>query len=83
MISLQAVDDFTLLVHHVIVFERALANLEIVLLDPLLRGLDGPVQQRMRQLLALFEPDFFHHLHDPVGTEQPHQVVLQRNEEMR
>ena len=32
----EAVDDFALLVHHVVVFERAFADLEVVLLDALL-----------------------------------------------
>ena len=78
----EAVNDFALLVHDVVVFERAFADLEVVLLDALLRLLDGTVQQRMGQLLALFQADPLHHFHDPVRTEQPHQIVFQRNEEM-
>ncbi len=37
----EAVDDFALLVHHVVVFEGAFAALEVVLLDPFLGLLDG------------------------------------------
>ena len=38
----QRVDDLALLVHHVVVLEQALAALEVLLLDPLLRLLDRP-----------------------------------------
>ena len=79
----EAVNDLALLVHHVVVFERAFADLEIVLLDALLRLLDGTVQQRMRQFLAFLEAHSFHHFHDAVGAEQPHQIVLERNEKVR
>ena len=79
----EAIDDFALLVHHVVVFEGPLANLEVVLFDPFLRLLYRAVQQRMGQLLALLEANPLHHLHNPVGTEQPHQIVFQRDEEMR
>src|SRR2546425_8796776 len=36
----EAVDDFTLLVHHVVILKRAFANLKVVLLDALLRRLN-------------------------------------------
>src|SRR5439155_1985896 len=78
----EAVNDFALLVHDVVVFERAFADLEVVLLDALLRLLDGTIQERVGQLLALFQADPLHHFHDPVRTEQPHQIVLERNEEV-
>src|SRR2546425_374627 len=79
----EAVDDFTLLVHHVVILKRAFANLKVVLLDALLRRLNRSVQQRMLQFLAFFEPDALHHLHDAVRTKQPHQIVFERNEEVR
>ena len=79
----ETVDDFALLVHHVVVLERAFAALEVVLLDALLRLLDGFVEHEMLQLLPLLQAHFLHHLDNPVRTEQPHQVVLQRNEKMR
>jgi len=45
----EAVNDLALFVHHVVEFERAFADLEIVLLDALLRLLNGTVQPGMRQ----------------------------------
>jgi hypothetical protein len=78
----EAVDDLALLVHHVVVFERAFALLEIVLLDALLRLLDGTVQQRC-SVPGLPPGPFSPSFHDAVGTEQPHQIVLQRNEKVR
>ena len=37
----------------------------------------------MLQLLAFLKTHLLHHLHDAVGTEQAHQIVLQRNEKVR
>ncbi len=79
----EAVNDFTLLVHHVVELQRAFADLEIVLLDAFLRLLNGTVQPRMRQFLAFFQAHALHHFHNAVGTEQPHQVILQRNIKVR
>ena len=79
----EAVNDFALLVHHVVVFERAFALLEIVLLDAFLRGLDGAIQQRMLKLLAFFEAHALHDFDNAVGTEQAHQIVFERDEKVR
>ena len=79
----EAVNDLALFVHHVVEFERAFADLEIVLLDALLRLLNGTVQPRMRQFLAFFKPHSFHHFHNAVGAEQPHQIVFERDEKVR
>ena len=78
----EAVDDFALLVHHVVVFERALADLEVVLLDALLGLLDRAVEQRVLQLLPFFEAHLLHVFDDLVRAEQAHQVVLERDEEV-
>ena len=79
----EAVDDFALLVHHVVVLERAFADLEVVLLDALLRLLDGAVEQRVLQFLAFFQAHLLHVLDDPVRAEQAHQIVFERDEEVR
>ena len=52
-------------------------------LDALLGGLDGTVEQRVLELLALLEAHALHHLGDALGTEEAHEVVLQRDEEVR
>src|SRR4051812_5336954 len=79
----EAINDFALLVHYVVVFQRAFALLEIVLLDPLLRRLDGTIEQRMFKLLPFFETDALHDFHDAVRTEEPHEIVFERDKEMR
>ena len=79
----ETVNDFALLVHHVVVFERAFAGLEVVLLDAFLRGLNGAVEQRVLQLLAFLKADAFHDLHDAIGAEEAHQVVFEGDEKVR
>src|SRR5579885_2871829 len=79
----EAVDDFTLLVHHIVVFERAFADLEVVLLDFFLGAFDGAVQPGMGQFIALLEAHFLHPLADAVRAEEAHQVVFERNEKVR
>ena len=72
------VDDLSLLVHHVVIIDQPLANLEVVCLDLSLRALDALGDQRMRDDLAFLHTQPVHHAGDPFGPEQPHQVVLQR-----
>ena len=81
------VDDLALLVHHVVVLEDALADQEVLLLDLGLGALDL-LREHLgldRLLLALLagraEP--VEDAVDPVAGEQPHQVVLGRQEEAR
>ena len=78
----EAVDDFALLVHHVVVLERALADLEVVLLDAFLGLADGAIKQRVLELLAFFEAHLLHVLDDLVRAEQAHQIIFERDEEM-
>ena len=51
----QLVDHLALLVHHVVVLEQVLADVEVVRLDPLLRALDRPGHQRVLDDLALLD----------------------------
>ena len=41
------------------------------------------LSMRMLQFLAFLQAHFLHHFDDAVGAEQPHQIVLQRNEKVR
>src|SRR6185437_10115100 len=79
----QRVDHLALLVHHVVVLEEPLAGLEVLKLDALLRLLDRPRDERMREHLALLRTQPVHELRDALGAEQAHQVVLEREEELR
>jgi len=79
----ETINDFALLVHHVVVLERPLADLEVVLLDALLGLADGAVKQGVLQFLALFEAHLLHILDDLVRAEQAHQIIFERDEEVR
>ena len=79
----QRVDHLALLVHDVVVFQQPLAGLEVLQLDALLRRLDRPRDERVREHLAFLGPHAIHQLCDAVRAEQPHQVVLERQEELR
>ena len=79
----QRVDHFALLVHHVVVLQQPLPLLEVLQLDPLLRLPDGAGHQAAGDYLALLGAALVHPARDPVGAEQPHQVVFQREEEDR
>ncbi len=69
------------MVHHVVVLELALADLEVVAFDLLLRLLDLPRGHLHRDGLALgplVEEEV-----QPLRPEQPHQFVFERNVEAR
>ena len=79
----QRVDHLALLVHHVVVLQQPLAGLEVLHLDALLRLLDRARDQRVRDDLALLGAHPVHQLGDAVRPEQAHQVVFERQEELR
>ena len=82
-LAAEAVDDLALLVHHVVVFQRALADGEILLFDAALGGFDRPVQPAVLEHLAFLDAQLLHDAGNAVGAEQAHQVVFQRDEEAR
>ena len=80
----KAVDDFALLVHHVVEIERAFALQVIALLDALLRGLDRFVQPRMLEFLAFLEAEALHDLRHAIGrAEVAHEIVFEADVEAR
>ncbi len=79
----EAINDFALFVHHVVVFEGALADLGVVLLDPFLGLADRAIEQRMLQFLPFFQAHPLHVFYNLVGPEQPHEIVFQRDKKMR
>ena len=77
-----AVDDFALLVHDVVELEGPAAHEVVPLLDALLGGLDGAVQPRVLELLALLHAEGLHDLgHAVGGAEVPHEVILEADVE--
>ena len=72
------VNDFPLLIHHVIVFQHMFTGIEMMRFDLLLRLLDRTRNQRMLDRFIFFHAQFVHQRRDVVGAEQTHQVIFQR-----
>src|SRR5436305_10584376 len=72
------VDRLALLVHHVVVFEEVLADLEVPPLDLGLGALDRLAHHAVLDRFALFHAEAAHDPLDAVGAEDPHEVVLER-----
>ena len=75
-------DDLALVVHHVVVFEQVLADVEVARLDLLLRLFQRLVDPGMDDRLVLLQPELLQHAVELVGAEDAHQVVFQRQEEL-
>src|SRR5436190_692424 len=82
-LAAHAVDDLALLVHHVVVLEEMLANLEVVVLDALLGGGDGARHELVLDRLALLHAQALHDPLDALAAEDAQQVVLEREVEVR
>src|SRR5947207_106377 len=76
------VDHLSLLVHHVIVFQQTFPNGKVVLLDLLLGTLHGLVEHRVLQHLVR-RAELFHPARYSLAAELAHQVVFQRDKELR
>ena len=77
----QRVDHLALVVHDVVELEQPLARLEVLILDALLGLPDGARHPGVGDDLALLGARAVHPARDAVRPEEPHQVVLQRQEE--
>jgi len=79
-----AVDDFALLVHDIIKFQRPAAHEVVTLFDALLGGLDTLVEPGVLELLPLLHTEGLHDLgHAVGGTEVAHEVILEADIEPR
>ena len=77
----EAIDAFPLLVHHFVVFEEVLADLEVSLLDLLLGGLDTAGHHPTLDRLSLLHAQSREHILHPLTGEDPHQVIFKRKKE--
>src|SRR5215469_6412093 len=82
-VAAEAVDDLSLLVHHVVVFEEVLADLEVARLHALLGGADGPGDQLVLDRLAFLHAEPLHDALDALGPEDAEEVVLEGEVEAR
>ena len=71
------IDNRTLFVHDVIVFQQAFTDTEVVLFNFLLCTFDGFGNHAVLDHLTFLETKFVHYSGDTVGREQTHQVVFQ------
>ena len=76
----EAVDPLPLLVHHLVIFEQVLADLEVPLLDLLLCGLDPAGHHPALDRLAILHAESGEHVLHPFAGEDPHQIVFEREE---
>ena len=72
-----AIDDLTLLVHHVVVLQGVLSSLEVPALHAGLGALNGLGQLAALDGHILPQIQPVHHPRHPVSAEKPHEVVLQ------
>src|SRR5258708_35287590 len=54
-----------------------------MLFDPLLCLANGTVQERMFEFLVLLQAHLLHVFDNAIGAEQPHEIVFERDTEMR
>ncbi len=76
-------DFLALVVLDVVEFQKVLADVEVAGFDLLLRLLQRLVDPGMDDGLAILEAEPRQHAVEPVGPEDPHQIVFQRQEELR
>src|SRR5260370_177852 len=77
----QPVDPLALLVHPVVLLEQLFPGLEVLEFYALLGLADGAGHPGVGDDFALLGAGAVHPARDPVGAEQPHQVVFERQVE--
>jgi len=76
------VEDLALIIHDLVVFEQALADLEVAFLDLLLGLLNALADPLVIDGLAFLPADPGKGLDRPLGGEDAHQVVVEAQEEL-
>src|SRR5262249_37535371 len=82
-LTAQRIDRLALLVHHVVVLEQILADVEVVALDAFLRVLDGAIDQRVLDRDILCLPELLRQAGNALGSENAQKIVLERHVEAR
>ena len=70
------VNDLTLDIHHVVVFQHVLSGLEVAALNGLLRVLNRAGENFGVDRRILVDAERLHHVHNALGAEQTHDIVL-------
>jgi len=71
------IDNRTLLVHHVVIFQQAFTDTEVVFFYLLLCTFDRVGNHLVLNHFTFLETEPVHYAGDTVGGEQTHQVVFQ------
>ena len=82
-LAAQAVHALALLVHDVVVLEEVLADGEVLGLDLPLRALDRARDHAVLDRNAFLHPEPLHQTRDAIRSEDPHQIVFEREIEAR
>ena len=72
-----SVNDFTLLVHHIIIFDKVFTNIKIVRFHLGLSILNGPADQIVLNRLAFLHAQPLHDAGHSLAPEYPQQIVFQ------
>ena len=76
-------DDLALVVHHIVELQQVLADVEIARLDLLLGFFERLVDPGMDDRLVLLEAELLQHRIHALGTEDAHEVIIEREIEQR
>ena len=76
------IDDAALLVEHVVIFQHRFPALKVHAFHALLRAFNGARQHPRLDLGVFGQTETLGQKGDPVRAEQPHQIVLHRDEEL-
>ena len=76
------IDDLTLFVHYLVIFQKVLSDAEVIAFNLLLGRFDGIAEHLMLDLLILRHTHGVEHIDQPFRTEQSHQIVFQGNIEL-
>ena len=71
------IDVGTLLVHHIIVLQETLTDTEVILLNTLLSISYSVGDHTALYALPFLKSECIEHLHDTVGGEEAHQLILE------
>ena len=74
----QAVDDGALLIHHVVILQRAFADGEVLLLHFALGALDSVIEPTVLDGFTFLQSKTRHHACEAVAPEEAHEVILKR-----
>ena len=73
-----AKNSLALVIHHVVIFEDVLANVEVARLNLLLRGFQRFVDPRVSDRFAFLQAKLLEHGVHALRPENPHEIIIER-----